>query len=189
MNIPLLSTRTFKHQSTTDCNGGVRFSKTENKNEPMTSHPPWNKQSVAKRKCHLYLRINHLQMFKIRSYKTCPLVRSYIKKCQSYSRRCTSFDVIHYDPILEDLNALWEKRIFRQILSNQMNNCRNFSKLLRQIFPPSSAEIPYIVALNSSNYSIFQNKPDYQRANSSITDANVPSETGHTHRSCCWPKA
>ncbi len=46
MNIPLLSTRTFKHQSTTDCNGGVRFSKTENQNETNDS-PTW-KQAVGR---------------------------------------------------------------------------------------------------------------------------------------------
>jgi hypothetical protein len=33
------------------------------------------------------------------------------------------------------------------------------------IIPPSSAESPSAVALNSSSYSIYKNKPDYQRAN------------------------
>ena len=49
-----------------------------------------------------------------------------------------------------------------------------FLKTDTAIIPPSSAEIPFAVALNSSNYSIFENKSDYQRANSRITDTDIP---------------
>jgi hypothetical protein len=110
-------------------------------------------------------------------------------KSDRYNHKDHSVSIFIYENFQTPINdrLQWWGKILEN--GKQMNNCRNFSKLLRQIFPPSSAEIPYTVALNSSNYSIFQNKPDYQRANSSITDANVPSETGHTHRSCCWPKA
>ncbi len=63
MNIPLSSTRTFKHQSTRDCNGGVRFSKITMKQKNL----PTFKQAVGRETKALYLSApaSHLQLLTI----------------------------------------------------------------------------------------------------------------------------